>query len=892
MSNKSKTKKEKKKLSGKQIVKRILIGTTLIFVVTGSAAAGVYVARVKPIVDECRVIAYDKLSTVNKGVFNLIENTSVYSLDGTLITKIEVTDYKYTTIDKIPSLVQNGYIAVEDRRFLSHNGVDFKSLVGAGVTYFKSNVLNQDVQLRGGSTITQQVIKNTLLSQEQTIKRKIVEMFIAPELEKKYGKSDIMEFYLNTCYYGDGMYGVGSASKYYFGKEPKDLTVAEISLLIGMSNNPTLYSPVYNFDKSIEKQKVTLKTMFEGGVITQQEYEDALKEEVKLVCVREDKPYENYLTSYAIHSAVLKLMETDNFEFKYGILDETEYEKYMDEYASEYSRIDAEIRNGGYSIHTSFDLKRQEILQNALDSALSVSTEVDKISGKFTLQGGAVSINNETGLVDAIVGGRGTEDEFNRGFLAKRQPGSTMKPLVAYGVAFDTGKFYPSYKYNDVSIQNGPVNYDYVYRGKISLREALIRSNNTIPYSLMIDLQAQNGFEYLANMQFDTLRVDDNTAVLALGGMTDGVRVVDMAKAYSTLANGGIYSDATCLTKLESVNDGVVYDGTPNKKKVYEEDTAYMLLDILKGTFDSNLGLARTLKIKGITAAAKTGTTSDEKDSWFCGVTPYNTTAVWVGYDTPATIPNLVQNKYTGVIWNKYLTEISKDYKDKDFVRPVTLQEDYVDWDGNRVDYKTSTRDLFSTVAQSKVNTELEQQKMELAKQKEKELIALEKERVILAEDAVKLYEGMTCSSVNDLDIIDNQYSKAQSLVSSVADDVSRAKFENRLEVKKSALSTDYATWVSIRDDSANKEYDIITKEEEERKLAIANGYNKAVSVLVDDAKKSLEVLSRCKEDDETRYYYYRDAEIKIEKCSGTSEYKNLRSALERENKRLEIKIG
>ena len=662
------------------------------------AAAGLILyAAVKPELDKCREIAYDKLAQMDRSDFSMLSDTVIYDKDGKQIGLINAGHYQYMDINHISMNLQNGYIAQEDRRFKNHNGVDWIATFRAGLALIKHG----GEVTQGGSTITQQVIKNTYLTQERTFTRKIVEILLAPELEKKYSKADIMEFYCNTNFYGHRCYGVEAASLYYFGKHAEDLAPEEAAVLIGISNSPSAYDPVSHPDASKNKRDDVLKSMNEVGYLSNEDYEKAVSSPLKIVQKETEGTDENYQSSYAIHCAALELMKMDGFEFQYTFDNKEDYTLYSERYTAAYSEQSDRIRAGGFQIYTSLDSGLQAVLQTQIDASLSGFTELQE-NGKFALQGAGVIVDNKTNYVTAIVGGRGAEDPFNRAYLSARQPGSTIKPLIDYGPAFDTGEYYPTRMVNDHKWEKGPSNSGRRYFGNVTVREALNRSLNTVAWQILEDIGIDFGLSYLGEMEFQKLSyVDNQVPSLSIGGFTNGVRVVDMAKGYSTLANGGVYNDRTCIVKiLHEKESELTKDMTPFAKQVYRSDSAFMLTDVLKGTFTSPYGTGRGLGLENdMPAAGKTGTTNSSKDTWFCGYTPYYTAAVWVGYDIPRNMPGIYGATYAGKIWKNVMDEIHQGLPPLDWEQPDTVER--------RADETNGIEDYFSTTAQFRAQQSL-----------------------------------------------------------------------------------------------------------------------------------------------------------------------------------------
>lgn len=317
---------------------------------------------------ELKEKTYDTLAGMSKGTFHKNENTAIYDKDNNKIGEVDSGNYQYVKISDIPLDLQNAYIATEDQHFKTHNGVNYLSTFRAAVSY----LFHHGEATKGGSTITQQVIKNNLLSQEQTVSRKILEISIAPELEKKYSKQDIMEFYCNSNYYGNGCYGVQSASKFYFGKDVKDLNPAECAMLAGISNSPNTLNPVADRKAATRKMKIILKQMNECGLLSKKEYKAERHRNIEVTgSSAAVKGINNYMSSYALDCAVKRIMESDGFTFQYLFQDEDSYRAYKGNYKKKYNEISSRILAGGYQIYTSFDSGLQSKAQNIVDQALS-----------------------------------------------------------------------------------------------------------------------------------------------------------------------------------------------------------------------------------------------------------------------------------------------------------------------------------------------------------------------------------------------------------------------------------------------------------------------------------------------------------------------------------------
>lgn len=731
-----------------------IIATTLIV-----GVSAFYIIRVRPMVKEYKKITYDKLANIDEDTFAKLENTKVYGKDGKLVGEVNSGSYQYKKISEISKYVQDGYIAVEDKNFKSHHGIDYLATARAGIKL----VIHRGKATQGGSTITQQLVKNSFLSQQKTFTRKIAEFFLAPEIEKMYTKPQIMEYYCNSNYYGNRCYGIGNAASYYFHKNADQLTLSEAALLVGLSNNPSRYDPVTNYNESIKKRNRVLKHMLDEKVISKTQYDQARNEKIEIVQYRKNAKPENYQTSFAIYQATLELMKKNGFEFQYTFQDKADEKKYKERYQEEYQKYFQKLRNGGYKLYTTFDQNCQKALQNSVDHNLRSFTKKKK--GKYELQGAAVSIDNETGNIVAVVGGRGQNDQYNRGYLAVRQPGSSIKPLLDYAPAFDSGVYYPSKSVSDRKTSSGPSNSDHSYSGSRTIRNAVIHSTNTVAWNVLQKIGVKNGLKYLTKLQFSNLSyLDNKNASAALGGFTHGVRVVDMAKGFATLENGGVYQDNSCIDRMTFKNEKIL---THNKlkKSVYSSASAYMITDCMKDAVKEGTG--KNAQVKGQIIAGKTGTTNDSKDAWFCGYSKYYTTSVWVGCDDPKPMEDLTGSSYPSKIFADYMTKVHKGKIKKDFEMPDTVYQK----DG----------DLFSKDIDDTLH--------------ETVLENLLKEQIKRAEKAVEDFEAFTITDGESAYLLDDKYQKVCAIVEKVDDSAEKAKFRQRVEDHYDVLLEEQKKW-------------------------------------------------------------------------------------------------
>lgn len=863
-----------------------IIGTAMgilasVMVIGGIVGLCVYV-KVLPMFTEAREEVFDKLVHLSEDDFVMKEDTVVYDSKGKQVGSVNAGSYKYVKINDVSPYIYEGYIAVEDKRFKTHGGVDLVATMRAGVSLLKHNM----EITQGGSTITQQVIKNNLLTQNKSYTRKIAEILLAPTIESKFTKAQIMEFYCNSNFYGNKCYGVGAASKYYFGKKCADLEPHEAAMLIGLSNSPASYNPVLHPKAALKKRNSVLRIMCKEGVITPKEYKSALKKKLNIKQFSEKGgSKDSYVMSYAIHCAAISLMEKENFKFKYVFDSKEDYQKYNKQYSKVYSEKIESIRSGGYKLYTSINMKKQKKLQKAVDNGLSFNKEKDGDTGKYALQGAAVCINNETNYVEAIVGGRGKNDQYNRAYLAARQSGSAIKPLIDYTPGFESGMYSPSTIVNDHKFVNGPSNAGGGYHGNVRIREAVARSLNTVAWQVLDNITVKYGLSFLDKLHFHNISyIDNDNMALSLGGFTEGVRVVDMAKGFSTLANNGSYSDRTCIKKIEHVSDGVVYKNNNEKDQVYSQDAAWMMTDVLKGVFNESYGTGRKLKLdNGQICAGKTGTTNSSKDVWFCGYTKYYTTVVWAGYDTPRAMPGASGASIPGVIWKDYMDDIHKKLKPEDFIMPSTISLAKYDGNGNIIEgtaisgssKRTYGMDYFSKTILSEKADEVQ-----VLKDKKYQKEVLKK---------LKNFEKRYISNIADYYDLENDYKELMDMISSIVDDDVRTDYAVRARNKYDSLKDETVSWKKVV-----KAYEKQQKEENER-LA-EKKKNDSERALKNQIYKNKIELARTRIKRMHGYLYQPSnmqllidsAKEALDACKGYSEYYNLKAMFDMYKKELE----
>lgn len=671
---KKKRTKRKKKHPKLRLAFKIFV---LVFLLAILAAMAVFYVKYGDTLLQWQADAKKLVAESDEDLFKASEASFIYDSKGKPLAKLKgEKDSYYLTFDQIPQHVKDAFIVTEDRDFYKHSGYDLKAIVSAGVTLVKNKLKGEDAS-RGASTITQQLARNVypkvLDYTDRSYSRKIREIFVAMELEKKYSKDQILEFYINNIYFENGYYGIEAASRGYFSKSASELSLAEIAFVCSIPNNPTLYDPFENFNNTNKRKLRILDQMLSEGCISAAEYGDAYYQDIVMDPAEDIKSQDN-LTTYAVSCATKALMAKQGFEFRYSFSSDADRAAYDEEYGEVYGECYKSLYTSGYHIYTSLNKKIQKKLQKAVNQQLASFTEKKK--GVYALQGAATCINNETGRVVAIVGGRKqksiTTSTLNRGYLTFRQPGSSFKPIAVYTPQLERG-YTPDSIVEDKAFEGGPKNSDGRYMGKIPLRTAVEKSRNTVAWRLFEELTPAVGLSYIQNMNFSKIVDNDFVPAASLGGLTNGVSTVEMASAYATLANDGKFRNPTCITKITDSDGNVVVNAkriTP-EKEVYKTNAARTMTDILEGVLIR--GTAAGKGLSNMPSAGKTGTTSDKKDGWFCGYTPYYSTAVWVGYDTPRTLDNLYGSTYPLYIWHQFMEELHSGMEYKDF--ELTLEE-------------------------------------------------------------------------------------------------------------------------------------------------------------------------------------------------------------------------
>ena len=542
-----------------------------------------------------------------------------YDINGNVIyTTLSEERRVPVSIDKIPKHVQQAFIAIEDNRFYEHSGIDYRGTARALV----STLSGREVQ--GGSTITQQLAKNAFLTQERSIIRKIKEAFIAKELEHKYTKDEILTMYLNQIYFGQGAYGIESASLYYFGKHVQNLDIAEAATLAAIPKSPNYYNPFENPKESKNRQELVIDQMVKYGFISA---DSAAKAKAKKIVYSTSHKQQNNPRGYFFDMISQKVIAEVGADALY---------------------------KGGLKIYTTLDMDMQLAAEKAMRHLPNYYTDSKKLTQP---QMALAAVDPKTGYVKAMIGGRG-QDKFNRATLAVRQPGSAFKPFV-YLTAMQNG-FTPASIIEDKEEEFAkgwkPQNSDMQWHGKVSLRTALKRSINVPTIKLAREVGVDKIVANVEKMGITTLvdsgAYSDVNLAMALGGLSKGVNPLEMASAYGVLATNGLYNKPIALLKIVDRDGKVLYQAKPQSKRVVDAASAYLTTNMLEDVLVSGTGGGMGI---GRPAAGKTGTTDTYIDAWFVGYTPDLSTAVWVGDDNNKPMQRMYGSGAPLSIWHEFM---------------------------------------------------------------------------------------------------------------------------------------------------------------------------------------------------------------------------------------------
>ena len=580
-----------------------------------------------------------------------------YDSNGTAheLEKIKSTvNRKWISSSEIGDNLKMAAIAIEDQRFMKHHGVDLKRTVGATVKYALSKIGIGDSSY-GGSTITQQVIKNITKEDKRSPVRKVKEMMRAVALEKQLSKDEILTMYLNIVFFANNCWGVEAASNMYFNKSANELSLEEAASIVGITQTPAKYDPYAHPDNNIEKRNRVLGKMLELGMINQDEYDSASNSALKVVAKK--NRIKNEMTSYFSDQVMNDV-----------IADLQNIKGYSADFAQQ------QLTNGGIKIYSTIDPDIQSKMEKVFENTSNFPSS--------SAQSAMVIMDPYNGEIKGIVGGMGQKTEIrglNRATQSKLQPGSAIKPMSVYAPAIELEAIDETTVVKDEKITIGNDNWEpnnayKGFKGNMTVKEAVGRSSN-IPAVKVLDMIGINkSYSYLENnFKISTLTsADKNYSSLALGGLTKGISVKEMTAAYCIFVNGGKYNKPITYTKVVDSSGNVILENTRSSTQSLKASTAYIMTDLLKEPVNSGYGTARSAKLSGITTFGKTGTTNDNKDKWFVGFTPYYVGAVWYGYDTPKSVGG---SNPSVAAWKKVMQSVHDGLSDKEFEKPSNVDE-------------------------------------------------------------------------------------------------------------------------------------------------------------------------------------------------------------------------
>lgn len=685
-----KSKKTKKGKSKNNYFKIIMISLLIIFVMLAVSAGGLALAVIKTAPD----------LDINQ-IINANETSRIYDDEGKLMDSI-ITPQKKILIkyEDMPENLIDAFVSIEDERFFKHNGVDIKRVLGSVFADVKNTVKGKS-SYQGGSTITQQLIKTKLYNYHSEtfwdkVKRKIQEWYLAPQLEKKVGKEAILEAYLNTIFLGGRAIGVEAASQQYFGTSAKNLNLVQCSFIAGLTRSPSVYYPysktsLKNPNTYIKRTKTVLAKMKENGYIDDKEYNDAIAElntNKASVTNKED-------VQTLGHSVLGKASSNDdkyNFEWFTRPVVEQVKEDLKETYDYSEEEIENLLVNGGLKIYSTMDRDLQVKAQKILDEDEKLNQYTRTDDGTIHPQASVVIVDYHTGNAKVIIGGRGNQPAmaYNRAMDAKVPTGSSIKPLTVYSPAIDTKLATAATVIEDSPLSpemakkygsNGklyqPENSDGTYGGYINLREAVRNSVNLYAIKLEDRIGLDTGYSYGLKYGLQLDEVDKSSiASLALGELNKGTNTFTMANAYGVFGNNGLYTTPKLYTKVLDKNDQVLLESKTETTQVISPQAAYIMYDILKEPVRSGTASrANNSYNSGTPLAGKTGSSTNYKNLWFCGLTPYYSGAIWIEnkYQQP------IYSSHAAYLFGKIMNEAVKDLPVKDIEPPSGITSAAVD---------------------------------------------------------------------------------------------------------------------------------------------------------------------------------------------------------------------
>ncbi len=615
------------------------------------------------------------LSIVDLPAFNeknLIpaSTTRIYDSNDQLITQIGLENRTQVSLGQVPLHVQEAFLAAEDHLFYQHHGIRIDAIARAAIND-ALRAFGGDRNLQGASTITQQLVKLSFLNPERTIKRKIQEAILSIKMESRYSKEEILAMYLNRIYFGEGAYGIQAAAQTYFEKDTSNLSISEAALLAGLIRSPNNYSPFQNLDAAITHRNQVLDNMYRYGFINNEDYQQAKAEDL-----------------------ALRNSDSNANRYPYPFFVDFITEQLVDKFGDE------KVFKGGLKVYTTLDPQIQTYAENAMAKQSNFPASLRDSNGVLQPQGAMVVMEPKTGEVKALVGGREHTHQrsLNRATMSTRQPGSAIKPIIAYGPAIEFNGMGPASVINDAPVtynsyaNYSPHNSGGGYRGLITLRTALTYSVNIVAVKLLMEhVKIDKAVEFASRMDIE---IEPTGPAIALGGLKKGVTPLELTAAYAAFANLGIYNSPVSILKVENYNGTTLFEADPAPRRAMKETTAYLMTDMMKSVVQRGTGTGAQI---GRPVAGKTGTTDEGKDIWFAGYTPDLVGVVWIGYDIPEKMPQSYGGTYPAKIWREVMSQAHQNIPSHDFTEPEGIVR-------ATVDSKSGLKPSYNTPPQHMVN--------------------------------------------------------------------------------------------------------------------------------------------------------------------------------------------
>lgn len=646
LKNKNRTTKNSKN-KNKGIFKRVVYSVFVCIFVVMMACVGIGAGMYAAISQE--------ISQMNIQDIELSRSSIVYYTDDDGNSREAATLFNdgnciWIESNEIAPIMKEAIVCIEDERFYEHNGVDIKRTGGAVIGYVLEKI-GLGNKSYGGSTITQQTIKNITNEKDRTVLRKVKEMMRAVAIEKQLSKDEILTLYLNVVFFANNCYGIEAASNMYFDKPASELNIEEAALIAGITQRPSYYDPLKNPENAKTKRNTVLSKMYELGKITQEEYEKAIEKDLGL---RGDhRQGKNRVYSYFVDTVISEVIK--DLQLQKG---------YTESFATQ------QVFGGGLKIYTTMDYDVQSYMEEVFENNSNFP------SGAKGAQASMIVLDPKTGGIKGVVGGKGEKLDsrgLNRATQTTRQPGSSIKPLSVYTPAIEKGIINPSTILYDEPIDiNGwtPKNSYTGFKGSMTVKKAVEISANIPAVKVLQKVGVGTSFDYVKDkFKLSTIEnADRDLSPLALGGLTNGVTVKDMAAAYQAFANDGYYCKPHSYTKVLDEENRVLleYNERELPERAIESATAYIMSDILYGVVNGPSGTGRIARLDNVTTYGKTGTTNNNYDKWFVGYTPYYVGAVWFGFDQQKSLSSAgVYENISARLWNKVMQKVHDGLPDK-----------------------------------------------------------------------------------------------------------------------------------------------------------------------------------------------------------------------------------